>query len=103
MTACIPARSLDSNAIVHKALRGVKVQDPHQPSSFKGNQLVSIVFTTDNLPTRAQKLEEEGGAIIPSTVAAAYVMSPYLEPLVQSLHGRVKGTKILIPQHLIIN
>ena len=57
----IPARPLDSNAIVYEALRRVKVQDPHQPSSLKGYQLVSIVFTSDTLMARGQELEGRVG------------------------------------------
>ena len=56
-----PARALHSNAVVHKALGGVKVQNPHQTPSFKGQQFVPIVFTTDKLTTSRQKLEEGGG------------------------------------------
>ena len=47
----------------------MKDQDPHQPSSLKGYQLVSIVFTSDTFTARGQELErgkarrEESGEV----------------------------------------
>ena len=54
-----PARFFHCNAVVNEALRGVKVQYPHQPSSLKGDDFVPIVLSTDKCTTRCEELRRE--------------------------------------------